>query len=65
MVVSNTKFVLLYMVFDNDIVKTTGRHLLQSLAIELSKPIAASNGMMIHQMDIDTAFLNATLDEEI
>jgi hypothetical protein len=34
-------------------------------AIKALLAIAASNGMMIHQMDIDTAFLNAPLDEDI
>jgi hypothetical protein len=36
-VVLNTKLVLLYMVLDNDMVKTTGRRMLQSPAIVLSK----------------------------
>ncbi len=34
-------------------------------AIKARLAIAASNGMMIHQMDIDPPFLNPTLDEDM
>ena len=36
-----------------------------SRAIRTLLAIAAANNMILHQMDIDTAFLNAPLDEEI
>lgn len=69
MVLLNTKVaLLLIMAFDNVMIKTTGRHtpVTSNRAIETLLATAAANGMMIHQMDIiDTAFLNATLDEKI
>ena len=36
-----------------------------SRAIRILLALAASNGMMIHQMDVETAFLHAPLEEEI
>lgn len=51
------------MIFDNGMVRTTGRLTLHSSATELIV-IAASNGI-IYQIDINTAFLKATLNENI
>jgi hypothetical protein len=36
-----------------------------SRAIRILLALAASNGMLIHQMDVETAFLHAALEEEI